>query len=217
MERLQSLLCGVMAAIILPITTPASGGDFCRSVSRVGYATKAVVGNYAARQVNHYGHGGYAAFVAVEPVYVDVVAADIRQKAASKRHSDQAEELLKLQAQVDLLIRLQGGSQPSQATSAGTLPPEPQADTEVVGILRTHCAKCHSGTGGAGGFTLFEADKTTPLPWGPREKFLAESVVNDNSMPPSGPKLSADEYQAVRKWMEADRAAIRDLLKGGVR
>lgn len=206
-----------MAALILPITSPALGGDFCRSVSRVGYASKAVVGNYAAHQVNHYGHGGYAAFVAVEPVYVDVVAADIRQKAASKRHSDQAEELLKLQAQVDLLIRLQGGSQPSQATSAGSLPPEPQADTEVVGILRTHCAKCHSGDGGAGGFTLFEADKSTPLPWGPREKFLTESVVNDNSMPPSGPKLSADEYQAVRKWMEADRAAIRDLLKGGVR
>lgn len=205
-----------MAAIILPIT-PASGSDICRSVSRVGYASKAVVGHYGARQVNHYGHGGYAAFVAVEPVYVDVVAADIRQKAASKHYTELQEKVLKQEAQIDLLIRLQGGSQPSQATSAGSLPPEPQADSEVVGILRTHCAKCHSGDGGAAGFTLFEADKTTPLPWGPREKFLAESVTNDNSMPPSGAKLSADEYQAVRKWMEADRAAIRDLLKGGVR
>lgn len=152
--------------------------------------------------------------MAVEPVYVDVVAAGIRSKAASKRHAEQADEITKLQAQIDLLIRLQGGSQASQATAAE---PEPQADTEVVRILRKHCAACHSGDGGAGGFTLFAADKQTPLPWGPREKFLAESVTNDNSMPPNGAKLSADEYQAVRKWMEADRAAIRELLKGGVR
>lgn len=187
------------------------------SRSSFGYGHTAVATNYRAFHKNVGAYGGYAAFVAVEPYHVDTVAADLRAQKAALRAADNAEEVIRLKAQIDLLTKLFAAGQGGGNTdTSAPLALQAEASAEIA-IVRTHCAKCHSGEGSSGGFALFEADKTSPVPWGPMQKYLIVSAVTSNAMPPKGNEAVSDEdFATLQKWLTAeDRKAVRSqLLKG---
>lgn len=207
-----------MLAVLLPLTvmTPAvQGGGVCRSVSRAGqgHRSSAVATHYFAhKKAVHYGHQGYAAFVAVEPYYaVDVVGADIRAVRAKAQRVQLQEEVQKLQIELEVMkdqmarqAVLRGEPLPLSQSSSG-------AGLEITEIIRKRCAECHSGEEARSKFQLFGSDKRSPTQWGAREIYLIESVTNDNSMPPGAP-LPEKEYKAIRKWYEDNRGDVRALL-----
>ena len=189
------------ALAILILCSTAVAGD-CRHVGQV----------YAVRQ-NVYGHGYVkAAIIAIEdPYHVDVIAPELRAKQRAKEQAAKIESLEEISRQNTEALRLLTQAMlANKGQEPGVL--QSQADP-VIPILNKHCAKCHTGDGSKGDVKLFEAGGS-PVQFTPQLKLLVESVTNDNSMPPSGEKLSTEEYQAVRKWMEVDRAAIRAAIKG---
>lgn len=212
----STLPCIGMLALALT-SSVAVAGD-CRAVAQV----KAVaVNHYGAANVVAYRQNYYAptyyqaAIVAVEDPYsVHLLAPELRAKQRAKEQAAKVESLEETARQNTEAIRLltqaliasKGGD---ASAGAGVL--QSQADP-VLPILRTKCAKCHTGDGSKGEFKLFEAGGAA-VPFTPEIKLLVESVTNDNSMPPAGDKLTAEEYQAVRKWYEADRAAVRAAIK----
>ena len=207
-----------MRAILafLVLSSVAVAGD-CRQVAQV----KAVAVQHYAAPVVAYRQAYYAptyyqaAIIAVEDPYsVALLAPELRQKQREKEQAAKVESLEETARQNTEAIRLltqalvaRSGSDGQAA--AGVL----QSNTDpVVPILRKHCAKCHTGEGAKDGVVLFSQDGL-PVQFTPQLKALVESTVNDNSMPKGDQKLSAEEYQAVRKWMEADRTALRAILK----
>lgn len=201
----------LVGAALSAICSSALAGD-CRQVVQV-HAVKAVAYRQTYVAPTHY----QAAIVAIEQPYyaVEVIAPELRAKQRAKEQSQALEDQVEINRQQTEQIKLltqmvlssKGGTD-----GAGPLAMQSSEDSKVVGILRTRCAKCHSGDGSKGDVRLFEADGKA-VAFTPQMKLLVESVTNDNSMPPAGDKLTTDEYQAVRKWYEADRAAIRSAVK----
>lgn len=200
---------------VLMLSSVAVAGD-CRPVQVVKVqAVQAYAAPVVAVRQAYYSPTYYqAAIVAVEDPYsVHLLAPELRAKQRAKEQAAKVESLEETARQNTEAIRLLTqailASKGGDPSAAGVL--QSQADP-VVPILRTKCAKCHTGDGSKGDVKLFEAGGAA-VPFTPELKALVESVVNDNSMPSTGEKLTAEEYQAVRKWMEADRAAIRASLK----
>lgn len=195
---------------LLLLCSSALAGD-CRVVAQQVYAVRQT---YVAP--THY----QAAVIAIEQPYsVELLAPELRAKQRAKEQAQSLEDQVEINRQqteqikllTQMILSSKGGTD-----GAGPLALQSSEDSKVVGILRTRCAKCHSGDGSKGDVKLFEADGKA-VPFTPSLKLLVESVTNDNSMPPSGDKLTTEEYQAVRKWYEADRAAIRSAVKGQVK
>ncbi len=196
---------------LLLICSTAVAGD-CRAVKV--QAVQAYAAPVVAVRQSYYAPTYYqAAIVAVEDPYsVSLLAPELRAKQRAKEQAAKIDSLEETARQNTEAIRLltqalvaaKGGD-----ASAGVL--QSQADP-VVPILRKHCAKCHTGDGSKGDVKLFEASGAA-VAFTPELKLLVESVTNDNSMPPAGDKLTTEEYQSVRKWYEADRAALRAAVK----
>lgn len=207
----------VSLILIGPSTALEAG---CRVVSRVSHGHHVATGYRAKAVTSHFGYGhGYhakAAFIAVEPYYVDVVATDIRQKNALQRQTDLHEKLLRQEGELNALKGIVAGLASGSTNTSAPLALQAQSTAEID-IVRTHCAKCHSGDGSSGGFQLFQPDKQTPTDWGPMERYLIVSAITSNAMPPAGNEAVPDEdFEALQKWLTADdRKAVRaTLLKG---
>lgn len=211
--KLTSILRYILGVAVLGSLYPAEAysGDICRSVSRSSHYG-GVATHYRAASHSYKLNHGYATFVAVEPYYsVDVVGAEERQLRAKAERIDLKEKLdrqaIEMEVLKDLLSRQlspQGGPVSfSQGGASGN-------DPAVAQILKTHCAKCHTGDTAEKGFRLYQ-EGGSPLSWGADIKYLVESVTNDRSMPPNSP-ISDEDYQKIRAWYEADRRAVRDLI-----
>lgn len=192
------------------ISGSASGGD-CRVVQQVAYPVQAVAVRQVYAAPTHY----QAAIVAVEQPYysVDLLAPELRAKQRAKEQQQALDDAVEINRQQTEQIRLLTQMVLSgKSDGTGPLALQSSEDSKVVGILRTHCAKCHTGDGSKGDVKLFEAEGKA-VAFSPSMKLLIESVTNDNSMPPGDSKLSSEEYQSIRKWYESDRAAIRAAVK----
>lgn len=80
-----------------------------------------------------------------------------------------------------------------------------EAETKALTVLQNNCASCH-GTSGLGGVSqitnpqaLYTANLIVP---GDADASLLVQVIENNSMPPSGP-LSAADKALVRDWIAA--------------
>lgn len=217
----------IVCQVIYSVPVEAGG---CRAVTQ--YQVAAPV--YAVQKTVYTPTYNLYGITAVEqPVYsVYVVGQEARQK---QRGKDIEARLLSLEetakttdSSIRALLQLQYNSMQGAHGSGANLPngvasglSSPvqvnQTDQLVIPVLQKHCAKCHTGEGHQGGFKLFETGGA-PAVFTPEVKFLVESVINDNSMPPEKHERVPDkDYQSVRKWYEEDpavRAAIRAMAKG---
>lgn len=203
---------------LLLLCSTALAGD-CRQVVQV-HAVKAVAYRQTYVAPTHY----QAAIVAIEQPYytVELLAPELRAKQRAKEQAQALEDQVEINRQQTEQIKLLTQMVLSSKTGtdgAGPLALQSSEDSKVVGILRNRCAKCHSGDGSKGDVRLFEADGKA-VPFTPELKFLVESTVNANEMPPSGDKLPDAEYQAIRSWAvenKADRVAVRAAMKAAAK
>lgn len=215
----------ILCQLFYSVPTEAGG---CRAVTQ--YQVSAPV--YTVQKAVYTPAYNVYGITAVEqPVYsVYVVGQEARQK---QRGKDLESRLISLEenaktteSSIRGLLQLQynsmqgvhgSGTNPPSGGALGQQSQVSTSDQTVIPIIQKHCAKCHTGEGSQGGFTLFESTGS-PIPFTPEVKFLVESVINDNSMPPEKHERVPDkDYQSVRKWYEEDpavRAAIRALAKG---
>lgn len=173
------------------------------------------------------------AIVAVEDHNYDVqlagsyVRARNRQQAIADEVRGVRAELAALRAQL-----AQGGTAPPAAPpippaippdegtvstdppGANTTPLDPDMERVAVGLLTERCAKCHSGPTSKGLFKLFEEDGLTMVPITPGKLILIDQVTYANEMPKAPtPKLTADEYNRLRAWIQSYSQGIRQVAR----
>ncbi len=76
--------------------------------------------------------------------------------------------------------------------------PENQGFVTIVAIMRENCARCHAWATSYSGIANPSRIVAT-LP----EKSLLYRKIQDDTMPPSGKKLSAEEKELIRAWLAA--------------
>lgn len=224
---MKHMITAVAILCQLVYSVPVEAGG-CRAVTQyqaVAAPVYAVQKAFYTPTYNVYG------ITAVEQPYsVYVVGQDARQKQRAKdveaRLTSLEESTKNLESSARTLLQLQynsmqhthgSGTNPPNGAAFGQQPQVSQTDQLVIPVLQKHCSKCHTGEGHQGGFKLFETGGA-PVAFTPEVKFLTESVISDNSMPPEKHERVPDkDYQSVRKWYEEDpavRAAIRAMAKG---
>lgn len=80
---------------------------------------------------------------------------------------------------------------------------------QVVPILRTHCAACHTGTRAEGGLSMntreLMLESKAIVPGQAAASPMHERVTSDDAdlrMPPSGKRLTADEVAILTRWID---------------
>lgn len=85
--------------------------------------------------------------------------------------------------------------------------PQPQLSkgqlaSYAVAALQRNCAKCHTGEGSKGDFVMFQSEGYLSQEASPK---LILKEINAKRMPPSYSqfRLSVQEYEAVKRWVES--------------
>ncbi len=102
-----------------------------------------------------------------------------------------------------------GGTTPGGSTPGGTPPPvagvSPTYEWIQNNVFIPRCIICHRGASAPSGYDLTSFDNVMAggrvNPGNPSTSRLFQRIDN-NSMPPGGPALSAEVKQAVAKWIE---------------
>jgi hypothetical protein len=91
---------------------------------------------------------------------------------------------------------------------------QPDFETDILPLLRTHCFACHGAANPQAGLDLrtresiLKGGRSGPAihPGSADRSLLIEKLVS-RSMPPAGPKLSAPQVELIRRWVDQQHAA----------
>lgn len=162
-------------------------GDAChRTIDRAAVKTHAVP--YSLSSVHQTAY--------VDPYYTYVIGDDLRERLDRLEEiAERQQDLVEQQAQIIEKFR------------AGSAGPVAAAESPALAVIRQNCAKCHSGEGGKGGFSLDQ-----PLDQG--LKLLIADAVSSGRMPPEPAEpLSDADASLIDAWSKEDKESLRDFLR----
>lgn len=194
---------------------------------------KQVVDHHAVQQVV-VDHHDYAVqkvqFIAVEnqDYYTNLVGQQHRQQyGLQAAQLQQDEELSKLRQEIanlsSVIAQLNGvnpAPTPDPTPSPTPVPtpdptPTPAPETgaipaEVIQVLTTRCAKCHTGAESRGKFVIFNTPAELAELDG-KQKLLIDRATFTGEMPPTN-QLSDTEYSDLHSWIMSD-SAVEDFIR----